>query len=117
MLYASTATLIWRGLAASFLGRVTLSTPLRYVAAIFSVSNIFGMAKLREKFKDDRERLNKELAKLTQELARFEQPPKNPYMFDKPIHYYWTYFVTPAVMSGDLAQGDLRADAGSGRAA
>jgi hypothetical protein len=41
---------------------------------------------------------------LTQEVARFEQPPHNPYMFDKPIHYYWTYFVTPAVMSpGDHA--------------
>lgn len=38
---------------------------------------------------------------LTQELTRFENPPKNPYMFDKPIHYYWTYFVPPAVMSGD----------------
>lgn len=38
---------------------------------------------------------------LTQEVARFEQPPKNPYMFDKPIHYYWTYFVVPAAIGGD----------------
>lgn len=38
---------------------------------------------------------------LTQEMSRFEAPPKNPYMFDKPVHYYWTYFVTPAVVDGN----------------
>jgi hypothetical protein len=40
---------------------------------------------------------------LTEELARFKAPPKNPYMFDKPVHYYWTYFVTPAAIGGDSA--------------
>jgi hypothetical protein len=38
---------------------------------------------------------------LTQEIARHDTPPRNPYMFEKPIHYYWTYFVVPAVMGGD----------------
>lgn len=38
---------------------------------------------------------------LTQEIARHDTPPRNPYMFDKPIHYYWTYFVVPSVMGGD----------------
>jgi hypothetical protein len=44
---------------------------------------------------------------LTQEVARHLEPRDgarasvelmNPYMFDKPIHYYWTYFVVPASM-------------------
>ncbi|OYV97122.1 MAG: hypothetical protein B7X11_06645, partial [Acidobacteria bacterium 37-65-4] len=38
---------------------------------------------------------------LTQEIARHDTPPRNPYMFDKPVHYYWTYFVVPSVMGGD----------------
>lgn len=37
---------------------------------------------------------------LTQELARFEWPPKNPYFARDPVHYYWTYFMVPAVLSG-----------------
>ena len=38
---------------------------------------------------------------LTQEVARHDVPPRNPYMFDKPIHYYWTDFVVPSVIGGD----------------
>lgn len=37
---------------------------------------------------------------MTQELARFELPPVNPYLAPEPIHYYWTYFMVPAVLSG-----------------
>ena len=46
---AFTSTLTWRGLAASFLGRVTVSTPFLNSAAIFSVSKVLGTAKLRTK--------------------------------------------------------------------
>lgn len=37
---------------------------------------------------------------LTAELARFESPPKNPYLASQPLHYYWTYFVLPAALVG-----------------
>ncbi|MBM3750619.1 MAG: hypothetical protein FJW21_05485 [Acidimicrobiia bacterium] len=37
---------------------------------------------------------------MTQELARFEFPPTNPYLAPAPIHYYWTYFMVPAVLAG-----------------
>jgi hypothetical protein len=37
---------------------------------------------------------------LTQELARFASPPRNPYFARDPVHYYWTYFQVPAVLSG-----------------
>lgn len=37
---------------------------------------------------------------ITQELARFEWPIVNPYLAPEPIHYYWTYFMVPAVLSG-----------------
>src|SRR5439155_19884764 len=36
---------------------------------------------------------------LTAELTRHEQPPRNPFLFSKPIHYYWTYFVVPATLA------------------
>jgi hypothetical protein len=39
-------------------------------------------------------------AALTQELARFASPPRNPYFARDPVHYYWTYFQVPAVVSG-----------------
>ena len=35
-------------------------------------------------------------AALTAELARFEMPPRNPYLAREPLHYYWTYFLVPA---------------------
>lgn len=36
---------------------------------------------------------------LTAELARFDSPPRNPYLVSEPLHYYWTYFNVPAVLS------------------
>ena len=37
---------------------------------------------------------------LTQELAKFDYPFKNPYLAPEPIHYYWVYFLVPAVIGG-----------------
>lgn len=39
---------------------------------------------------------------LTAELARFDSPPRNPYMAAEPLHYYWGYFVLPSVVTGTL---------------
>jgi hypothetical protein len=39
-------------------------------------------------------------AALTQELARYDQPPVNPYLAPEAVHYYWTYFVVPAAIAG-----------------
>lgn len=39
-------------------------------------------------------------AALTQELARFDTPPRNPFFAHDPVHYYYTYFLVPAVLSG-----------------
>jgi hypothetical protein len=36
---------------------------------------------------------------LTAELEKFEWPPRNPYAFEQPLHYYWLHFVPPAVAS------------------
>jgi hypothetical protein len=36
---------------------------------------------------------------LTAEVAKFAMPPRNPYLQHRPIHYYWTYYVVPAVIS------------------
>jgi len=36
---------------------------------------------------------------LTAELSRFQSPPRNPYLARRPLHYYWSYFVVPAVIS------------------
>lgn len=36
---------------------------------------------------------------LTAELAKLERPPRNPYLGDRPVHYYWTYFQLPAVVA------------------
>jgi hypothetical protein len=46
---------------------------------------------------------------LTSELGRFEMPPRNPYMAAEPLHYYWTYFLVPAVVSatGPAAVSDV----------
>jgi hypothetical protein len=35
-------------------------------------------------------------AALTQELARFDSPPHNPFFARDPVHYYYTYFLVPA---------------------
>ncbi len=37
---------------------------------------------------------------LTEEIAKFSEPPRNPYFADEPLHYYVTYFLVPAVLSG-----------------
>ena len=37
---------------------------------------------------------------MTHELRRFEFPPINPYLAPEPIHYYWSYFMVPAVLAG-----------------
>ena len=37
---------------------------------------------------------------MTEELARFDLPPTNPYLAPDPIHYYWTYFLVPAALVG-----------------
>ena len=44
---------------------------------------------------------------LTAELSRFEMPPRNPYMADRPLTYYWTYFVVPATVS-EIGPGPIR---------
>jgi hypothetical protein len=36
---------------------------------------------------------------LASELGRYEMPPRNPYLAAEPIHYYWTYFLLPAVVA------------------
>lgn len=36
---------------------------------------------------------------LTQEVARFTPPLKNPYIASEDLHYYWTYFLPPAVFA------------------
>lgn len=36
---------------------------------------------------------------LTSELARLQSPPRNPYLAREPLHYYWTFFNVPAVIS------------------
>jgi len=41
-------------------------------------------------------------AALTQELARFDSPPHNPFFASDPVHYYYTYFLVPAVLTGPL---------------
>jgi hypothetical protein len=38
-------------------------------------------------------------AALTTELRRFTTPPRNPYTADRPLHYYWTYFLVPAAIT------------------
>jgi hypothetical protein len=39
-------------------------------------------------------------AALASELGKFASPPRNPYLASRPIHYYWTYFLLPAAVSG-----------------
>ena len=50
-------------------------------------------------------------AALTNELGRFQMPPRNPYMARESLHYYWTYFLVPAAASsaGPPAVRDVEA--------
>jgi hypothetical protein len=44
---------------------------------------------------------------LTAELSRFEMPPRNPYVAERPLIYYWTYFIVPATVS-QIGPGPVR---------
>ncbi len=39
-------------------------------------------------------------AALTNELARFDMPPKDPYAADQTLNYYWSHFLLPAAAVG-----------------
>lgn len=41
-------------------------------------------------------------AALVAEMAKHEQPPRNPYLASQPIHYYWTYFLLPATAASQF---------------
>jgi hypothetical protein len=36
---------------------------------------------------------------LAAELAKYSMPPRNPYLAPRPMNYYWTYFLFPAVLA------------------
>lgn len=36
---------------------------------------------------------------LASELGKYDMPPRNPYLADERLHYYWTYFLLPAVVA------------------
>jgi hypothetical protein len=38
-------------------------------------------------------------AALTAEVGKFAMPPRNPFLRNRAIHYYWTYFLVPAAVS------------------
>ena len=42
---------------------------------------------------------------LTAELMKYDMPPINPYLGDRPIQYYWTYFLVPAVIAQEGPAG------------
>ena len=42
---------------------------------------------------------------LTAELTKYAMPPVNPYLGDRTVQYYWTYFLVPAVISEEGAGG------------
>jgi hypothetical protein len=42
---------------------------------------------------------------LTAELTKYAMPPINPYLGDRTIQYYWTYFLVPAVISEEGVGG------------
>ena len=42
---------------------------------------------------------------LTAELTKYEMPPVNPYLGDRTIQYYWTYFLVPAVIAQEGPSG------------
>jgi hypothetical protein len=37
---------------------------------------------------------------LVAELTKFDSPPRNPYLANRPIHYYWAYFLLPSAVAG-----------------
>ena len=42
---------------------------------------------------------------LTAELMKYDMPPINPYLGDRSIQYYWTYFLVPAVVAQEGPSG------------
>jgi hypothetical protein len=42
---------------------------------------------------------------LTAELMKYDMPPINPYLGDRTIQYYWTYFLVPAVIAEEGPAG------------
>ena len=42
---------------------------------------------------------------LTAELMKYDMPPINPYLGDRTIQYYWTYFLVPAVIAQEGPAG------------
>ena len=42
---------------------------------------------------------------LTSELTKYAMPPINPYLGDRTIQYYWTYFLVPTVISEEGVGG------------
>jgi hypothetical protein len=42
---------------------------------------------------------------LITELGRFQLPPANPYLSGETLHYYWTYFMVPAVSTAVFRSG------------
>ena len=44
---------------------------------------------------------------LTAELTKYSMPPVNPYLGDRTVQYYWTYFLVPAVIAEE-GPGNLR---------
>lgn len=44
---------------------------------------------------------------LTAELAKYDMPPVNPYLGDRTMQYYWTYFLVPAAVAQE-GPGGLR---------
>jgi hypothetical protein len=49
---------------------------------------------------------------LAAEMTKFASPPRNPYLANRPIHYYWTYFLLPSAAAGARpgAFGDVETD-------
>jgi hypothetical protein len=43
---------------------------------------------------------------MTAELQKDSQPPINPYLAPEPVHYYWTYFLVPA-MAGPMVHSNI----------
>ena len=39
---------------------------------------------------------------LASELGKYDMPPRNPYLADDELHYYWTYFLLPAVVAESI---------------
>jgi len=42
---------------------------------------------------------------LTAELMKYDMPPRNPYLGERTIQYYWTYFLVPAVIAQEGPAG------------